>query len=430
MSLAKHDRRKEMIAEILSTGDEVCSGAVVDSNAAHIAQKLEEVGIVVARHQCVGDDMNILVETLKEIGQRADVAVVSGGLGPTEDDLTAAAAAAACGVELVFDQIAFDSIVAYFQTRERVMNPSNRKQALIPKGAQRVLNPVGTAPGFILKIQRCLFFFVPGVPREMKHMLIETVLPRLAALHTHKQTQFRTQTIATFGLPESAVGERLTEFKTDFAEIKLGLRVKFPEIHIKLYGHGKDPQFLDVRMQQATAWVMQRLGSRAFAADGRSMQAVVGGLLQEQSATLAVAESCTGGLISHWLTNVAGSSKYFLFAGITYANDAKTDILGVSPETIAEFGAVHETTAKAMAEGAKRIAAADYGIATSGIAGPDGGTTDKPVGTICIGMVTPKESIGKRYYLQFGERELNKKVFAMAALDLLRRELMARGGGK
>ncbi|MBC8463814.1 MAG: competence/damage-inducible protein A [Deltaproteobacteria bacterium] len=416
-----------MIAEILSTGDELRSGAVQDTNSGYIARKLEERGIFTTRHQCVGDDSDMLISVLKEIGGRADIAIVSGGLGPTEDDLTAAAAARAAGVELALDQMAHESVMQFFKSRKRPMNPTNQKQALLPLGAECLSNPVGTAPGFKLKIDRCRFWFVPGVPLEMKRMLNETVLSQIAELPGRERSHYQTRTLATFGLPESATGEMLAGFEGRFAGIKLGLRAKFPEIHIKLYGQGKDEEDLSKRMQQATAWVLEKLGRNVFSTRGESIASVVGQQLITQNATVAVAESCTGGLISHWLTDVPGSSQYFRYTAITYSNEAKIKMLAVSPSTIRDNGAVHEKTALEMVEGVKNQSGADYAIATSGIAGPEGGTEDKPVGTVCIGLATPRYTKAKRYYLQFADRSMNKKIFAMTALDILRRALLESG---
>lgn len=413
-----------MIAEILSTGDEIRSGALIDSNSAYIAQRLEEIGFPVLRHTSVGDDVNVIVSTLKEIGSRSDVAVVTGGLGPTTDDLTAEAAAKAAGVELKLDEVALSSIERFFKRLNRPMSETNRKQAMLPEGSERLDNPIGTAPGFMLKVDRCHFFFLPGVPAEMRLMLSDKVLPRLVKLRGIDQSYFLVKTISTFGLPESTTGEKLADLTSAFPDIKLGLRAKFPEIQVKLYVNGDDEKKLNDLMEEATEWVLEQIGNRVFATDGSTMEEIIGRLIKEKKATLAIGESCTGGLISHWLTNVSGSSDYFLFSGVAYSNEAKINVLGVSRETLERYGAVHEETVKEMAEGARRVSGATYGIATSGIAGPDGGTEDKPVGTVCIGVASPMGVEGRRFFFPFGERTRNKQIFAMTALDLLRRELM------
>ncbi len=413
-----------MIIEILTTGDEILTGAVVDTNSAHIAQALKEIGLLGVRHSCVGDDMNHLVSTLQEIAIRADVAVVTGGLGPTTDDITAEAAAKSADVELVLNRSALRSVEDYFRTRNRPASSSNKKQALLPFGAEAIYNPVGTAPGFTLRIEKCLFYFLPGVPFEMHRMLSDSVLPSIETLRGGRGELRRVKTISTFGLTESATGERMKGFSAEFPGIKLGFRAKFPEIQIKLYGSGKDSETIDKLMNKATESVLKKIGENVFSVDGMSMEGVVGRLLSEKKATLAVAESCTGGLISHMLTNIPGSSKYFLLSGITYSNEAKIKMLDVSPDIINQFGAVHEKTAKKMAEGVRRIAGATYGLAVTGIAGPDGGTDDKPVGTVCLGLADARSARGFRFYFPFNNRSRNKKIFAMKALDILRQELM------
>jgi nicotinamide-nucleotide amidase len=413
-----------MKAEILATGDEIRSGALVDSNSAYISEQLEQHGIEVVRHTSVGDDLPILIDTLREIGDRSDVAVVTGGLGPTTDDLSAEAAAKAAGVELAFDEKALENVASFFKKVNRPMSESNRKQAFLPGGCKVLYNPVGTAPGFALAIGRCRFFFLPGVPYEMKRMLVDQVLPDITALKGDTGMHSKVKTITTFGLPESLAGEKMAGVEAAFPGIKLGLRANFPLIQVKFYSRDADAARLEQRLEQAGQWAIERLGTHVVSEDGETMEAVIGRLLTGRSATLALAESCTGGLMANWLTNVAGSSGYFLFSGVTYSNEAKMKVLGVRSETLQHHGAVHEETAREMAEGARRKTGATFGLSTSGIAGPDGGTPDKPVGTVCIGFAGPDRSFARRFTFRFGKRLMNKKIFAMAALDLLRKELL------
>jgi nicotinamide-nucleotide amidase len=257
----------------------------------------------------------------------------------------------------------------------------------------------------------------------MLRMLSDMVLPRIEKHQGKTKEVNLVKTISIFGSAESAIGEQLAGIKAEFPEIKLGIRAKFPEIHVSLYCRGKDDKRLVQSMEKASKWVMKKIGKSVFSDDGDSMEAVVGGLLAGKKATLAVAESCTGGLISHWLTNVPGSSEYFLYSGVTYSNESKSKLLGVSTKTLERYGAVHEETAKEMAEGVRRVAGSNYGLSTSGIAGPAGGTKDKPVGTVCIGLASPHSVKGFRFFFPFNSRSRNKKIFAMKALDLLRHEL-------
>jgi nicotinamide-nucleotide amidase len=413
-----------MIAELLATGDEICSGAIIDTNSAFIAEKLELQGLTVARHTCVGDRLAVIREALAAIARRADIAVVTGGLGPTTDDRTAEAAAQAAGVGLIPDPDALRSVMHFFEKRGLTMNPSNRKQALLPEGAACLANPVGTAPGFALTIAGCRFYFLPGVPHEMEVMLVDRVLPDMTAGLADAPVVRRIRVVSTFGLPESAVGERVLAIEDEFEDLQIGFRVVFPEIHVRLYGGGVNEATVIRKLDEAAAVVRDRLGQHVLSDTGRPLAFVVGELLTERQATLAVAESCTGGLIAKQLTDVPGSSNFFVFSGVTYANAAKVRVLGVKKATLDAKGAVHEDIALEMAAGARQVAQADVAIATTGIAGPDGGTDEKPVGTVCLGLATPEGARAFRYVFAFGDRDLNRRMFAAMAMDRLRRHLL------
>ncbi len=417
-----------MKGEILATGDEIRSGALIDSNSAFIAERLEREGIEVTRHHCVGDDLGALSDILLEISQRADIAVVTGGLGPTTDDRTAEAAGQVAGVKMELNPDALAAIELFFKRLGRPMTPSNRKQAFFPRGSKMLPNPIGTAPGFMIEMNQCTFFCLPGVPVEMRKMLDGEVIPRIISLSGNHRQVSMVRTLSTFGATESMVAERLSGIATDFPEMSVGYRAKFPEIQVRLYSRGNDTVEMSQHLDIVAQRVGERLGDLIFSSDGRSMAAVVGDLLVDKNATVAVAESCTGGLVSHWLTNTAGSSRYFLFSGVTYANDAKMDILGVSETTLTSHGAVSLETVREMAVGAQRVTHATYAISTSGIAGPDGGGDEKPVGTVCVGLAVPDSVTGRRFYFPYGNRLAKKTLFAMAALDTLRRHLLNMEG--
>lgn len=415
-----------LFAEILATGDELRSGALVDTNSAWIAESLRSIGVDVTRHQCVGDALQTLVEVLQEISYRCPVAVVTGGLGPTSDDRTAEAAALAAGVALEEHPAARQQVEGFFQRIGRPMSASNRKQALLPTTSTCIANPLGSAPGFALTLNGCCFFFLPGVPAEMQRMLTASVLPAIRQLPGCQEQIVQVCTLASFGLPESVVGERLEGFSDLFPDLELGFRSKFPEIQIRLYATGQQAASLTQRLEMAQTWVTERIGRHIFSARGESMEAVVGHLLKQQQATVAVAESCTGGLVAHLLTNVPGSSGWFLAGAVAYANSAKEKLLGVSSATLEQHGAVSEAVVAEMALGICHQTGATYGLATSGIAGPDGGTPDKPVGLVCLGLAGPNGLIRTRQLeYRFTSRAMNKALFAMAALDTLRRHLMS-----
>ena len=413
-----------MRAEILSTGDELRSGAIADTNASFIARHLERIGVAVVRHGCVGDDQMMMSQVLAEISRRADFAVVTGGLGPTDDDITAKAAAEAAGVKLVENEAALKMVEGFFKNRHRSLNPMGRKMASVPAGTEIIKNPPGAAPGFILDLNRCRFYFLPGVPHEMESMMLEEVIPDIVSHKDKTTVYYPVRTISSFGIPESEANLRLKGFANRFPDLDLGFQAVFPEVYFKIYGRGPDEKQLEQRMAGAEKWIGDIIGDHILSLAGDSMETVVGKMLQSRKATLSVAESCTGGLISSRLTDVAGSSDYFLFSGVTYANEAKINVLGVSPETLEKQGAVSEETAKQMASGARKIANATYGISTTGIAGPDGGTPEKPVGTVCIGLATPDKVEGYRFHFSFQDRSRNKFMFATKAMDLLRRELL------
>jgi nicotinamide-nucleotide amidase len=356
-----------LCAEILSTGDEVRTGALVDTNAAWLAEHLEQYGIRVTRHTVVGDHLLEIASLLEEIGHRADLALVTGGLGPTSDDVTAQAAAKALGSDLYLDQQALENVKYFFAKLDRPMEECNQKQAFLPQGAVCLKNDKGSAPGFSVTLGKCRFFFLPGVPFEMKHMFTQSVLPRIEDMFGHAFPKVVVKTLSTFGLFESSLAKKLTSFSSEFPNITLGFRSVFPAIQIKLYAQEARGYDLEQDLKEATHYLHQHLGQVIFSENAQTLQEVVGDLLRQQRATLALAESCTGGLIAHWVTNVPGSSDYFLISGVTYSNQAKINLLGVSQTTLDSYGAVHEQTAREMALGIRRISQATYGLVTTGM---------------------------------------------------------------
>ncbi len=445
-----------MKAEILSTGDEVLFGDIDDTNSSWLSRQLRDAGMDVRRIVCTGDDIDDIVGIIREMAGRADIVLVTGGLGPTTDDLSAQASALASDDSLMLNHDALASMTAYFKLRGWEMSDANKKQAMLPSRAKIIENTCGTAPGFYLTYKNTIFFFMPGVPHEMKAMYEKSVLPEIQVIQGNNTRNLLIK-YTIFGLPESKTGHMLKGFNDVFPDVRLGFRASFPVIEVKLAYQDKNfgnisslGQSQSMRvcldhekqtshdksdgvvheyltnhtLKDAADWVASKLGRYIISRGGLSMEAEVGRLLREKGKTLAVAESCTGGLIADLITNVDGSSDYFLLSAVTYANDAKMKILDVSLDTIIKYGAVHEQTAKEMAEGVKKAAGADYGISTSGIAGPGGGTDEKPVGTVCVGIAGPGFSRAKRYNFSFTDRLMNKKIFAATALEILRREII------
>lgn len=416
---------------VFSTGNEVLLGDIVDTNSAFLCRQLKRLGVTVIKTSAVPDALPALVDEIKSIASTADVCVMTGGLGPTSDDLTTLAFAEAAGVKIVLDDAAMNSMKKFFDKRGFDMTPANEKQAMLPKGATFMENLHGTAPGFSMTIGNCRFFCMPGVPREMERMFDLNVRPQLNEITGHAG-EIQIIRLMLFGMHEARVEEALSGFNQVFPEIHLGFRIKFPMIEVKLSlcedtaSREQNDQDGASQMRQAKQWVMERIGSKVISDRGLTLAQEVGRLLAARGQTLSVAESCTGGLVAHLVTDVPGASDYFLFSATTYANSAKEAILNVSHETLENNGAVDETTALEMAVGVKNAGGSDWAVSTTGIAGPSGGSEDKPVGTVCIGVAGPFESHSQRFMLDSGDRERNKQLFAAMALEMLRRELVKK----
>jgi len=413
-----------MNIEILSTGNELTTGALADSNAAYISECLNQNLMTVNRHHAVGDDLDMISTVLTEISHRADVLITTGGLGPTADDLSAEAVSKAINKSLIFNQSAYDAMKDFFDRIKRPMNPSNKKQAYLPDGAIPIPNPVGTASGFKILIGNCHAYFLPGVPHEMKKMLKTYVLPDICQYFSNLDQKTGHQTIICFGPGESELGDVIQDIPKIIEGVKVGTRSMFPELQIKLYATGKTVSSIKSLLKQAETICIERLGKYIISTTGEPIQHVIGNLLRNENATLAVAESCTGGLIAHKITEVPGSSDYFTCAAVTYANKIKIDMLNVSSETIEKYGAVSKETVIEMAEGIHKRTNAQYCLATSGIAGPSGGTPEKPVGTLCMAVAYNSDIHFQKIVLPFGTRNQKKELFAMAALDMLRRKIL------
>ncbi|WP_321493086.1 CinA family nicotinamide mononucleotide deamidase-related protein [uncultured Desulfobacter sp.] len=414
---------------VLSTGNEVLLGDIMDTNSAYLCRQLKSCGVTVIKTSAVPDDMAALVREIEDIASTADVCVMTGGLGPTPDDLTTGALAEAAGVETELDTQALASMKKYFDKRGFELDFANQKQAMLPKGSKFIENLHGTAPGFSMTIDKCRFFCMPGVSREMERMFDLKVRSKLNEM-TGYVGEIQVIRLMLFGMAESRVGEVLSGFALQFPEIHLGFRIRFPMIEVKLSRLKEvvsdSDEGLDgaKEMNQAKLWVMEKLGDKVISDQGLTLAQEVGRLLTKRGQTLSVAESCTGGLVANLITDVPGASAYFLFSATTYANSAKEAVLKVSRQTLETNGAVDETTALEMAVGVQETGGSDWAVSTTGIAGPSGGTEEKPVGTVCIGVAGPSGSFSQRFILDSGDRERNKQLFAAKALEMLRRELV------
>lgn len=414
-----------MKAAFLAIGDEIVGGLTTDTNSGFIAGVLRDVGVQPVAGFSVPDDEDAIARTLERAMEEADLVVCTGGLGPTADDLTTVVVARVAGQELRLDEGSLEAIRERFRSRGMEMTENNRKQALFPASATVIPNPNGTAPGFVCPItrggrERWVACF-PGVPRETRPMVRDWLVPWVA--ERQPGTRFASRTYSTFGLTESRLDELLAGV-VSADEARLAFRAAFPRIQARLTVSGRAGDDLEARLDEIDRRVRERLGHHLYATGDQGLEEVVGALLRERKLTLAVAESCTGGRIGDWITNVPGSSEYFLLGVATYSNEAKHEVLGVRPRTLAAYGAVSTQTAEEMAMGARRHAGADLGLSTTGIAGPGGGTPDKPVGTVCIGLAWEGGTWSRRYDLGDRGRDFIKGITAMTALDRLRRWLL------
>ena len=402
--------------EIITTGDELMSGLTQDSNFSWAGEVLASRGFAVEFHTTVGDERDDISSALGISSGRADAVIVSGGLGPTPDDLTSEVAADFFGVPLELNMRAVSSIEERLSRRGRVLTDLNRKQAYLPRGSRVLINHWGTAPGFSLEKDGTVFYFLPGVPKEFRAMMDEYVIPELDRRDTGRK-KVKSMLVRTFGLPESEVAIRLEGIERE--GIRLGYRAHFPEVHLRVTAYGETPGEAGELIEGFTGDIKSRLGSYVFSTGGETMEEVAGKLLREHDMTLATAESCTGGLIAHRITNVPGSSDYFLEGVISYSNEAKEKILGVPKDLLDAHGAVSAPVVEAMASGVRRLSGADIGVGVSGIAGPGGGTPEKPVGTVFIGIDSNKRGQRSEKFLFHGSREEIKLVSSSHALSFI-----------
>lgn len=411
-------------AVILSTGDEITTGKVVDSNSNYLADKLNEIGVDLVAVLTVGDVPERLEWAWRSALELGDVVISTGGIGPTADDLTTETIARLTGKKLWRDEPSVDHMKRLFSSMNRVMPENNIKQAMFPETAEIILNPLGTAPGFRMAVLQnnhtCHLVVLPGVPREMKPMMEEQVIPWIRGNRGNDKI-FATRIFQTFGISESGLDEAVKGLIKP-EEARVGFRASFPQISLKVMVEDV-PGRAEERLQELSERVRDRVGDYIYGEGEVTMETVVAQLLTEKKLTLALSESCTGGLIGHRITNVPGSSRFFLGDLVTYSNEMKHDVLGVSEKTLKDHGAVSEQCVLEMAAGARQRANADIGIATSGVAGPDGGTAERPVGTVCIALVAEGVSASRRYQMR-GNREWVKLLTSQVALDWLRRHAL------
>jgi nicotinamide-nucleotide amidase len=412
---------KKILAELLTIGDEILYGQIVDTNSQWMSVELDKVGIKVVRKTTVGDIESEILTAFAEAEQRADIILITGGLGPTSDDLTKPLLAKYFNCDLKIHDEALAEITEFFKSRGRELTELNRQQAALPAVCEKITNPVGTAPGMWFNKGDKVFMSMPGVPHEMKKMMTEQVIPRLNK--KYQLPVIHHKLIRTIGIGESFLADKISDWEKSLPEhIKLAYLPSLGEVKLRLTCFGNSKETLQQEAETLTEKLKEIVGEHIYGYGENTIEIVIGKLLQEKKLTLSVAESCTGGYVSHLITTVPGSSAYFKGSIVAYANETKMSVLDVNENTLNEFGAVSEQTIIEMAQHVRVKFNTDIGVATSGIAGPDGGTPEKPVGTVWIAYSDKDKTVARKLQLS-KDRMLNIRMSAMGIFNLIRLNL-------
>ncbi len=413
-----------MRAEIISIGDELLIGQVINTNQAFIAEKLNSIGIPVIRMTTVGDEERAILESFAEACDNCDLVLITGGLGPTHDDITRTALCKYFATDLIVNDEALQRVKGFFERRGVAPRKINEDQALVPRDCIVIQNNHGTAPGFLFENDGKFLVAMPGVPFEMKAMVENFILPFFSKRASNLVIQHRT--LKTTGIGESFLAEQIGDVGDLFGHSD-GTTLAFlpgpTGTRLRITVRAENTAAAQAQVEKVEQAIRSKAGKYIYAGDNEELEHVVGRLLQEKHLTLAVAESCTGGLISDRITNVTGSSAYFNRSYITYSNEAKCSDLGVPAELVNHHGAVSREVAEAMAQGARSRAGTDIGLSTTGIAGPTGGSEEKPIGLVWIGYADNNGALALRFHLGDERRRIKERA-AQAALELLRRKLL------
>ncbi|MCR8556813.1 competence/damage-inducible protein A [Mucilaginibacter sp. BJC16-A38] len=409
-----------MLAEIITIGDEILIGQIVDTNSAWMAAQLNNIGVRIKQISSVSDDRDHILTALKEAANRADIILITGGLGPTKDDITKKTLAEYFNVGLIENKEALENVERIFRRIRGTLTELldvNKQQALVPENCEVILNDNGTAPGMWFNQDGKIYMSMPGVPHEMMYMMQEKVIPKLKA--SFNLPAIIHKTILTVGEGESYLAQRIADIEDSLPPfIKLAYLPKLGQVRLRLSGYGDDEVFLRQKVEEFSARIVERVANVVAAEEDISIEKAILNYMSDRGLTLSVAESCTGGYISHLITQHAGSSKVFFGGAVSYSYELKESILGVKEETLTKFGAVSEETATEMVEGALKNFKSDFALAVTGIAGPDGGTPEKPVGTVWIAVASVNKTVVKK--LTFGnKRRENIERTAISALNML-----------
>ena len=411
---------------ILTIGNELTSGKIQDTNSAMISRAIYLQGWTLARMMSVGDDFGAINDALGYLLGHVDGLVVTGGLGPTADDITTAAIARAFGLELYTDEAVLAHVRAIFENRGLHWTENNAKQAVFPSGARIIANPRGTAAGFALDREGKIIAVIPGVPVEARKMLAEGVIPLFRDAFPDSALQVKSHLFRLTGIAESAVDEAIAGDNLEKAGVSVGFYPNFPENQLVLTVREKSEETANKKLGDACKIIEARLGRHIFARDEETLADNIAKIMTEKKLTLSTAESCTGGMISSRITDIPGSSAFFERGAVTYSNASKTALLGVPAEVLERYGAVSEETARLMAEGIRRSSGTDMGLSVTGIAGPAGGSEEKPVGTTFIALATADKTVCRHFSFRW-DRRRNRMIAAESALLMLWRYLAGDG---
>jgi nicotinamide-nucleotide amidase len=411
-----------VLTEIITIGDELLIGQVVDTNSAWIATQLNAIGIRVFQITSVSDNEDHIMQALELATTRADVIILTGGLGPTKDDITKKTLCRYFNTGLRFDEQSFKIIESIFKSRGREVTDINRKQAEVPQNCTVLINQKGTAPGMWFEKNEKIYISMPGVPTEMKGLVSNEMIPRLKERYV--LPPYVHKTILTQGIGESTLSELIASWEDNLpASMKLAYLPASGMVRLRISATGKKETEIRLAVNEEVEKLKQIIPEHIYGYDEDRLEEIVGKLLRDQKKTISTAESCTGGFIAHRITSIPGSSEYYIGSVVAYANEIKTSELGVDMEVIEKYGAVSEQVVKQMASHAIKIFKTDFSIACSGIAGPDGGTTEKPVGTVWLAIASPEKIITRK--LQLGNnRERVILETAQHALNLVRKILI------
>jgi len=414
-----------MRTELIFTGTELLLGQILNTNAQFLAQRLSALGLDLFYQTVVGDNPGRLAEVLHTAMGRADLIIITGGLGPTMDDLTKETVAGTLGLQMCLDEPSLAKIEEFFRRRGKTMPAANRKQAMVPEGSRVIPNEWGTAPGVVMEKEGQTVILLPGPPVEMQPMFLHRVEPYLQRKITGKPAVIVSRVLKIWGIGESAVEEKILDLVTTQANPTIAFLAPLGEVHVRITAKADNAKKAYRMIRPLEDEVRKRLGHYIFGLDEETMESVVGSMLLDRGLSFSIAESCTGGLIAKMLTDLPGSSAYLMYGVVSYSNEAKVRLLGVSPAILEAYGAVSEETAREMVLGVRAIGGTDLALSVTGIAGPDGGAADKPVGLVYVGFAAG-DTVTVGQFLFAGDRAVVRRQTANAALNMVRMYLLEK----